>query len=792
MAGDMFDMTLSHQPLAGLTSDEAKARLAHYGPNEVSEAKPHALLTLLRKFWAPVPWMLEATIVLTWLSAHYLDAFIIGFLLVFNIIISFLQEGQAERALALLRQRLAINARVLRDGQWRQVAARELVPGDAIHLRMGDVIPADTTVHDGALVVDQSPLTGESVPVEKGVGETLYSGAIVRQGEATGTVTATGAKTSFGKTTELVKTARTVSHLETVILKIVTYLVVIDVLLVIGLLAFAYVVHVSLLDALPFALIVLVASVPVALPATFTLAQALGAQDMAKRGVLVTRLSAIEEAASMDMLCTDKTGTITLNQLSVGQLTPSSPFSDDDLLTYGAIASDAASQDPLDLAILSAYQAHHLAALPARLSFTPFDPTRKRTEASVLRDGTTIKVLKGAPQVVAALVAGIDRAAIEEVVDSLAKSGYRVLAVAVGPEQALQLVGLIGLLDPPRPDSAALIASLRTLGVQTKMLTGDTVETARAIAGQVGISESVCDASAFKAQDAQIDTDCDVFAGIYPEDKFHLVQVLQKAGHIVGMTGDGVNDAPALKQAEVGIAVSSATDVAKAAASIVLTTPGLLDILAAIETSRRVYKRMHTYTLNKIVKTIQVAVFLTLSFFITRQFVITPTLVVLLLFANDFVTMSIAADHATPNPTPDRWQVGQLVGSSLALAAVLLAESSLLLWLMLGVFQQTLAQTQTLVFLMLVFSGQATVYVVRESGHFWSSLPGKALLIASVCDLIVVSLLATLGILMTPVSPLLVGVTLALALAFMLLIDQGKRWSLAALLLFHRHDEQGQ
>jgi H+-transporting ATPase len=772
-------MSISHHQLAGLTSAEAKARLAQYGSNEVSEAKPSKLLTLLRKFWAPVPWMLEATIALSLLTARYLDAAIIGFLLVFNILISILQEGRAEQALALLRERLVIHARVLRDGQWQTLAARDLVPGDVIHVRMGDVIPADAAIDEGALVVDQSALTGESVPVERGRGETLYAGAIARQGEATGTVTATGARTSFGKTAELVKTARSVSHLEGIIVQIVTYLVAIDVLLVLGMLAFAALVHIPLLAALPFALIVLVASVPVALPATFALTQALGAQELAKRGVLITRLSAIEEAASMDVLCTDKTGTLTLNQLSVGQLVAFPPFGADELLTYGAIASDAASQDPLDLAILAAHQAHHLPALPERLAFTPFDPARKRTEATVLRDGSALRVIKGAPQVVTTLVSGSEQAVreMEAEVATLAAKGYRVLAVAAGPEDRLQLVGLIGLFDPPRPDSAALIASLHTLGVRTKMLTGDTVETARAIAGQIGLGERVCDAAALKAQGAQLDTmGCDVLAGIFPEDKFHLVQALQAARHIVGMTGDGVNDAPALKQAEVGIAVSSATDVARAAASIVLTTPGLLDILTAVQTSRRVYQRMHTYTLNKIIKTIQVAGFLTASFFLLHDFVITPTLIVLLLFANDFVTMSIAADHATPSPTPDRWQVGHLVGSALALAAVLLVESFLLLWLSLAVLHESLAQTQTLIFLMLVFSGQTTVYVVRERGHFWSSRPGRTLLVASLCDLLVVSALATVGILMTPVAPTLIGGTFALALAFMVLLDQVKRW----------------
>ncbi len=578
-------MALSFHQLTGLTSEEAQARLAQFGYNEVNEARQNALLTLLRKFWAPVPWMLEATIVLMLLATHYFDAAIIGFLLIFNTIISFIQEGQAENALALLRQRLAITARALRDGRWRQIAARELVPNDVIHVRMGDVVPADALIEDGSLVVDQSPLTGESVPVDKDAGDTLYSGAIVRQGEATGTVTSTGARTYFGKTTELVKTARTVSHLEIVILTIVKYLVIIDVLLVIVMLAFAALVHISLLETLPFALIVLVASVPVALPATFTLAQALGARELAKSGVLITHLSAIEEAASMDVLCTDKTGTLTLNQLSVGQLTPYPPFSADELLSYGSSASDAASQDPLDLAILAAHESHHLPALPVRLSFIPFDPALKRTTATVQRDGVSLRIIKGAPQVVTSLVVGSDQAAIETDVTKLAQKGYRVLAVVVGPaENALQLVGLIGLSDSPRPDSASLIASLHTLGVQTKMLTGDTVETARAVAEQIGIVGIICDAATLKAQgkETQLDTDCAVLAGIFPADKFHLVQSLQAKQHVVGMTGDGVNDAPALKQAEVGIAVSSATDVAKAAASIVLTTPGLLDILAAV------------------------------------------------------------------------------------------------------------------------------------------------------------------------------------------------------------------
>jgi len=767
------------QALIGLTTAEAQQRLIQYGYNEVSEVQPNKLLKLLQQFWSPVPWMLEVTILITVLIAHYIDTVVISVLLVFNALVSFLQQNQAENALELLRHRLAVNARVLRDGQWTQVPGRELVTGDVIHVRMGDMIPADLHLLDGSLVLDQSPLTGESVPVDKTAGDTAYSGAVVKHGEATGQVTATGTATYFGKTTELVKTAKTASHLGAIIMRIVRYLIIIDSVLVLATLLFAQLMHISLLNTLPFALIILVASVPAALPATFTLAQALGSKEMAKQGVLITRLSAIEEAATMDILCTDKTGTITENMLSVGQLLAYPPFTEKDVIAGGALASDAASEDPLDTAIL-AEQEKRLLDNPTnqRITFTAFDPALKRTEATIKRGADTIRIIKGAPQVVAQLVGNIDHEAISRDVSTLADHGYRVLAVAQGSATKLQLVGLIGLFDPPRADSAALIASLHHLGVETKLLTGDTVETARAVAQQVGIDATrVYDASTVHEGHEQpethvsFDVTSTIYAGIFPEDKFHLVQALQQAQHVTGMTGDGVNDAPALKQAEVGIAVASATDVAKAAAGIVLTTPGLMGVVAAVETSRRIYQRMQTYTLNKIIKTMQVAIFLTLGFFITLRFVTTPHLVVLLLFANDFVTMSIATDNATPSPKPDRWQIRQLVGAALALTLILLFESFLLLWVAIGLLHLSFAQGQTLIFLMLVFTGQTTVYVVRERRFFWASRPSRMLLLASLADVVVVSLLAIFGILMTPVNPLLVLLVLVLAVLFMGILD---------------------
>ncbi len=757
----------------GLTTGEAAERLKQSGPNEVAERRESKWLTFAREFWAPVPWMLEAAIVLTIILDRQADASIISFLLIFNALVGFLQENRAENALALLRRRLAINARVLRDGQWRLVPARELVQGDVIHVRVGDVVPADLRLTEGDLQLDQSVLTGEAMPREASAQSTIYSASVVQRGEATGEVIATGAKTYFGKTTQLVQAAKTLTHLESIIFGIVKYLIAIDLLLVCATLVYASMMRVSLADILPYALVLLIASVPVALPATFTVAQALGSLELSKRGVLITRLSAIEEAASMDVLCVDKTGTITANKLSVGTSQTYPPFTSDQLLELASLASDAASQDPIDLAILQAQQDRGGAIGYQRLSFIPFDPLTKRTEAIVQRGELQLRVVKGMPQIVAALAEGVP----EELsinVDGLAAQGYRVLAVAAGTGDRLQLAGLIALLDPPRPDSAKLIAELRELGIQIHMVTGDAAPTALAIARQVGIAERVCGMEELQTLAQEVVSRCDIFAGVFPQDKYNLVRSLQRAGHVVGMTGDGVNDAPALKQAEVGIAVAGATDVAKAAASIVLTDPGLLNIVGAVQSSRRIYQRMLTYTLNKIVKTIQVALFLTLAFFLTQTFVVTPFLVVLLLFANDFVTMSIATDSVGYSSRPDRWRVASLTASAILLALIVLAESFLVLYLNMEVFHLTLPQTQTLVFVMLVFSGQATVYLVRQRRQFWTTRPSVWLVAATIGDLIVVTFLATNGILMAAVSLPLVVMVLGIATAFMFLMDPVK------------------
>ena len=583
-------------------------------------------------------------------------------------------------------------------------------------------------------------------------------------------VTTTGSKTFYGKTAELVRTARTASHLEATILGIVRYLIALDVFLVAGVLVYSWVNGISLADSLPFALMLLVASVPVALPATFTLASALGARELAAHGVLVTRLTAIEEAAAMDVLCSDKTGTITQNVLTLSAIFPNKPHTENDVLRLAAISSDESSQDPIDLAILKAAHERGLFETePERLQFIPFDPLTKSTEVIACVEGARTRIIKGFPRMVAAMTYNAPDPS--PAVNALASKGYRVIGIAAGQNERLEFIGLLGFYDPPRKDSKSLIESLQALGVRVIMITGDSRATARAISSEVGLGDGVCSADEFRKKIAENRFDCDIVAGVLPEDKFLLVRNFQKGGHVVGMTGDGVNDAPALKQAEIGIAVSNATDVARAAASAVLTNLGLGDVLSAVKIGRQIYQRMLTYTFNKVIKTFQIALFLSLGLFFAGFFVTTPRLVVLLLFANDFVTMSLASDNVSYSHQPEKWRIRPLVAGALVLAAAWLIFSFGILFLGRDIYHLGIAQLQTLIFVMLVFSGLANVYLVRERGPFWKSRPGKTLLFSTLGDVLVVSLLATLGILMQPISIAILALLAGLILAYALALD---------------------
>ena len=756
----------------GLSSEEAAQRLIQFGKNSLPEEKVSVWLVLLRKMWAPVPWMLEASVILEIVMGKYFEAGIIAALVVFNAIMSTLQENNAQNALTLLKQQLTVNVRALRDGYWQVIPSSDLVPGDEIYLRMGDLVPADINVESGQISVDQSSLTGESLPVDASIGAQAYAGTTVVRGEAAAKVTSTGTHTKFGQTAELVRLAKTTGALERIVFLIARYLVILDLILVTAVLVYSIITAEPLAILLPFALILLIASVPVALPATFTVATALGALDLAKNGVLVTRLSAIEEAASMQILCTDKTGTLTQNKLEVAEVVPFEPYTTDEVIRFAIMASDAATQDPLDKAIL-AKAVSIKAEIPDRddrITFVPFDPATRRSEALYQQNGEEIRVYKGAPQV----VIGLDqkpRDDIASAVESLAAQGLRVLAVAAKTGDDFQVAGLLAFRDPPRPDSAILIQRLKELGIRIVMVTGDSLSTGKAIAEQVGIRGRACLGSLIDSQSSDALKDCSVYAEVLPEDKFRLVKKYQKQGSTVGMTGDGVNDAPALKQAEVGVAVSSATDVAKAAASLVLTSPGLNNLVTAIETSRSIYQRMLTYTINKIVKTIEIVFFMSIGLIIFNTFVTTPVLMVLLLFTNDFVTMSISTDRVSPSPLPNRWDVRAIVIGAITLAIPILALS-------LGIFLYAhsylhlpLANLQTLLFVMLVYSGQGTIYLVRERKHFWHSRPSKWMLVGSIADILVVGLLATQGIFMAPISLALVAEVLGIIAIYLFLLD---------------------
>ncbi len=755
--------------LHGLSSNEALRQRKKYGSNALPEEKSHPLVIFLQKFWAPIPWMLELIIVLQLTLGKFTQAWIIFILLVFNAALSFFQEDKAKKALLLLKRRLSIQARILRDGQWKLLPAEDLVPEDIIFIQMGDILPADVILLSGRLSIDQSALTGESLPANAEEGNKGYAGSIIKHGEAYAKVLATGKNTYYGKTAEIMLAAKRPSHLQQTIFQIIKYLISFDALLV--LIVFVYAVHHQFLlaDTLAFCLLLLVASVPVALPAMYTLSTALGSLELGKAGVLVTHLTAIEEAAGMTVLCVDKTGTITKNTLEVTELHPYEPYSQDDLLVLAFFACEEATQDPIDLAIIKAAQNLHSSFTSAKKeSFIPFDPARKCTEAVIIHANKTIHVLMGLPSELLKKAGSHEKILMD--VEKMGETGARVLAVAVNMDGALKPVGLIACLDLPREDAKKSIEKLQALGIKVIMITGDSAPTARAIAAQVGLGTQVIHREELEQKQPDEIAQADIIAGVFPEDKFKIIQQLQKKGHICGMTGDGVNDAPALKKAEVGIAMSNATDVAKASASLILTRPGLEDVIEAIKTSRRIYQRMLTYTLNKIIKTLEISVLLGLGLILFNNFIISQLLIVLLLIANDFMTMSIATDNVSYSQKPERWNIRKLTGIGGLFAFFTLALSFMILFTGERILHLFMEQIRTLIFLTLVLTGQATIYLVRERDHFWHSRPSSWMISSSLLDISLVVLLASFGILMAPLKiSTIAGLVAAIGIYFILL-----------------------
>jgi H+-transporting ATPase len=753
---------------SGLTADEARRRLEKAGPNAMPDTSQHPLRRAVEKFWAPVPWMLEAAVVLELVLGKYVEAAVIAALLVFNAALGLFQESRAQATLAALKSRLALSAAVRRDGKWMTVPARDLVPGDVVKLSLGGVVAADVRLTAGEVLLDQSMLTGESIPIEAGAGVLTYAGALVRRGEAVAEVTATGVKTKFGRTAELVRSAHVVSSEQKAVLRVVRNLAAFNGVVILAVVAYAYFLKMPAAEIIPLILTAVLASIPVALPATFTLASALGARALAKQGVLPTRLSAVDEAASMDVLCADKTGTLTRNELTVTTVHPLPGFDAAHVLVLAALASSDGGQDPVDGAIRVAASGQKVADAPHLVSFVPFDPATKMAEATVApANGETLRVVKGAFSVVGALAQPSPDATAAA--KELEGQGFRVLAVAVGPTTAMKLAGLVALSDPPRQDSAALVTELHGLGVRTVMVTGDAPATAAIVARSVGLKGAICPPGPIP-ETVHPET-FSVFAGVLPEDKYKLVKAFQKGGHTVGMCGDGANDAPALRQAQIGIAVSTATDVAKSAAGMVLTQPGLGGILAAVKEGRVTFQRILTYTLNSITKKIVQVLFLGVGLIMTHQAILTPLLMVLIMVTGDFLGMSLTTDNVRPSPAPNAWRIGTLTAAGVIMGVGELVFCSGVLVVGSHGMGYQIATLRTLAFVVIVFGNQATTYTNRARGRLWSSRPSVWLVVSSVSDALIATILAVTGIAMTPLPASVVVATLAAAIAFAVILD---------------------
>lgn len=751
----------------GLSEEEAKRRLKEFGYNEIPEKKVNPVLKFLSYFWGPIPWMIEIAAVLSALIAHWADFAIIVTLLFLNGIVAFWQESKAQNVVELLKKKLAVYARVKRDGVWKEIPARELVPGDLVKLKIGDIVPADVKLISGDfLTVDESMLTGESLPVTKKVGDVVYSGSVVVKGEMEGIVIATGNRTYFGKTVKLVEEAKTVSSYQKMVIKFGDYLIILAIILISIVLLVSLYRGESILEMLRFSLVLMVAAIPAAMPAVLSITMAIGALNLAKRNVVVTKLVAVEELAGVDVLCVDKTGTLTKNELEIVEIIPFKGYSKEDVLFYASLASER-DGDPIDKAIFKAVKSIGKKLEGYKVEkFIPFDPVRKRTEA-IFRD---FRVSKGAPQVISELC-GID---VSDYVEKLAEKGYRSLGVAVYKNGKWEFVGLIALLDPPREDANKAIKIIKNLGVRIKMVTGDHKAIAKRIASILGIGSKIFSIREIELKEEVVE-EADGFSEVFPEHKFKIVDLLQKAGHLVAMTGDGVNDAPALKKANCGIAVFSATDAARAAADVVLLEPGISVIAEAIREARRIFQRMESYVIYRITETIRVLFFIVFAILLLKTQPVTAVMIVLLALFNDAPILAIAYDNVEELPEPARWDVERIMILSLILGFTGVVSSFLIYYIGDVILALSKPMLQSFIFLKLAVAGHLTIFVTRTKKRLWERpLPSGLLFWSAVITKLLATMIVVLGIFVTAIDPYLTLFVWIYSIIWMLIADQIK------------------
>ena len=772
----------------GLSSQEAEIRLKKYGHNAIEEKEDSFLIKVLRHFTGPIAYMIEAAAIVSALIGHWEDFGIIVSLLLFNVIIETWQDRKASTALAALKQSLAPEATVLRDSKWQNIKASEVVPGDIIKIRLGMIVPADLRLIEGDYVsIDQAALTGESLPVAKKIGDEAYSGSVVKQGEMDSVCIATGSNTFFGRTAKLVANAGSISHAQKAMFQIGNFLIIIAVILATIMVGFRvyndlYVSNswdlADALNILQFVLVLLVASIPVAMPTVFSVTLALGALELSKEKAIVSKLSAIEEMAGVDILCSDKTGTLTKNELSLGETILFDAKDEDECILAGALASKIENNDAIDTTIINACNKKDELNNWTLKKFLPFDPVSKRTEATMVsKDGLEYKFSKGAPQAIVDLC-DLDEDTSKRVnksIDELANRGYRALAVAkLDPNSTTwKILGILSMFDPPRDDSKETIAEAAKRGVKVKMITGDDTAIAIETAKQLNLGTKIYNASDIFPKDLNPNdvsdeiTDliekADGFARVFPEHKYAIVKALQKRGHLVAMTGDGVNDAPALKQADCGTAVSNSTDAARGAADLILTAPGLSVINSAINEARRIFERITSYTIYRVALTMTIMFLVVISSIMYGFQPLTAIMIVVMSLLDDIPIMAIAYDNTEVCEEPIRWKMSSLLTVSTILGFFSVLQSLAILFLGIETIKRpdmfpfwtvlNKDQLQTVIFLQLIPGGHLLLFVTRAKKWFFQKpYPSKILFSAIIITQLVAVVMVLVGFLVPAID----------------------------------------